>query len=196
MIYSLTGKITKKDSTSVVIECGGVGYLVFTSVLTSGKLPPVSETAAILTHLLPREDSIQLYGFFDESERNLFLKLISISGVGAKIAIGILSSISVEELVSYILESNIPAMQKLPGIGKKTAERLIFELKDKMHGIIGADTLAAGSNLIRQEAVAALVSLGYNRSKSEKSVERALKEDKNIKDAEKLIKLALKFALK
>lgn len=199
MIAQLNGKIAYKSATDIIIDCNGVGYGVMVSVNTSEKIADVGKDAKILTMLIPREDAIQLFGFYEEQERDAFKMLISISGVGPKIALGILSSLSVEELREYILTGNLHALTKLPGIGKKTAERLHLELKDRINKISTGDTASFDSsiNFVRQEAMAALITLGYSRSVAEKSIRKVISESsgKSV-NAEELIKDSLKYAMK
>jgi Holliday junction DNA helicase RuvA len=198
MISQLSGILIEKSSTHAVIDCGGVGYSAFISVKTSEKLPEKGQKAVLLTHLIPREDALNLFGFSDQREREAFRLLISVSGIGPKIALGILSSVSIDELATNIIGGNLPALQKLPGIGKKSAERLNLELRDKMLALAGeeADTGDGEVNMIKQEAVAALTTLGYPASVAKKSVDRAGKELPDGAGAEELIKNALRFAMK
>ena len=198
MIAHLKGILLTKSTTEVVIDCNGVGYLCFISVNTSEVLPSQGEECSIHTLLIPKEDALQLFGFATDEEREAFKKLISISGIGPKSALGILSSVSVEKFKDYIISGNLLALQKLPGIGKKTAERLLLGLKDKMFSIGTTTTLTSfdSSNLLRQEAISALTTLGYSRQLAEKAVRQAASDlkDKDL-TAEKLIKIALKFAM-
>jgi holliday junction DNA helicase RuvA len=198
MIAQLNGTIISKTSTEVVVDCGGVGYLVFISVITSEHLPEISEKARIFTLLIPREDALQLFGFWSESEREAFKLLTSISGIGPKIALGILSSVSIKELQEYIFTGNIIALTKLPGIGKKTAERIILELRDRISklGEIVEIGETGSQNLIKQEAMSALITLGYNRLIAEKSVRRVIEENSGrVISAEEIIRKALKYAM-
>lgn len=198
MIAQINGKLIAKNSTEVVVDCGGVGYLVFVSVVTSERLPDAGSNAMLYTLLIPREDALQLYGFWCEAEREAFKMLISISGVGPKIALGALSSVSLEELQVYVLSGNYHALQKLPGIGKKTAERLVLELKDKIAklNIPGKPDISKSTSLIAQESISALITLGYTRLVAEKAVKRAISdsESKSL-TVEQIIKIALKYAL-
>lgn len=199
MISQLRGILIFKSPTEIIVECGGVGFSANVSLNTSSAMPVEGKEVTIFTILVPREDAIQLYGFRENSERDTFKMLTSIPGIGPKIALGILSSITAQELQHYILTNNITALQKLPGIGKKTAERLNLELKDKISKIdIKSDKLFPGmvSNLIKQEAVAALIALGYSSVIAEKTVKRALAEE-TAQDmtAEQVIRRALKYAV-
>ena len=200
MIAHLNGKIIDKSSTDVIIECGGVGYLVLTSVKTSEKLPGGGDAARIHTLLIPREDAMNLYGFYSREEKEIFLMLISVSGIGAKIALGILSAVTPEELQSMITKKDILSLKKLPGIGKKTAERIVVELKDKMLGVVAETSgieSVQGDILIRREAVSALTTLGYAASVAEKAVDRVYKgADGKKLSAEELIRKSLQFVMK
>ena len=198
MIAQLNGKLVFKSSTQAIIDCGGVGYSAFISVNTSEKLPEINNDVLLHTLLIPREDSLNLYGFIDKIEREAFKILISISGVGPKIALGILSSLSVADLQQYILQGNLHALTKLPGIGKKTAERLLLELKDKITKLGELDTSSIGieHNLLKQEALSALLTLGYSRAIADKSIRKAYDEIKSDNlTAEMLIKVSLKYAI-
>ena len=198
MIALLKGKIYSKSSTEIIIDCNGVGYQVAVSVNTSEKLPDCDYEAKVFTLLIPREDSITLYGFAEESEREAFKMLISISGIGPKSAIGILSSVSVDELQEYVLTNNLHSLQKLPGVGKKTAERLLLELKDKAGKIATPQSKTKTNlNVFISEALAAMTTLGYSKPIAEKAIRQAADElqgqDASI---EFLIKKALKYAMK
>ena len=197
MIAQLNGSLLSKNSTEVVVDCGGVGYIANISVNTSERLPEIGEQVKIYTLLIPREDALQLYGFWNEAEREAFKILISVSGVGPKIALGILSSVTVEELQKYILSNNLNALQKLPGIGKKTAERLALELRDKVLklGIYDTSGLEAVPSTIAQEALSALLTLGYSRLIADKAIRLALAEKDGEINAEMLIKKSLKYAM-
>ena len=197
MISVLSGKIILKSSTEVVIDCGGVGYLASISLNTSSHIPDRNENVTLFTHLIPKEDSLNLFGFWNETEREAFKMLISISGIGAKTALTILSSITLEELQEYVISANIFSLSKLPGVGKKTAERIVLELKDKMlkFGDVrtGTDTHL---HRIREEALSALLTLGYNRQNAEKAVRKALEDTSSGEvTPEGIIRMALKYAM-
>lgn len=197
MIAELNGKIISKSSTEVIISCGGVGYMALISVKTSEKLPARGKDTRIHTLLIPRDDALNLYGFADTGEREAFKMLVSVSGIGAKIALGILSSLEIDELQEYVIGGNTAALSKLPGIGKKTAERIILELREKIQKLGAAAGIADTSKLMaKEEAVSALVTLGYGRPHAEKAVGRALKDMDGASTAEELIKLSLKYAMK
>ncbi len=195
MISRLTGKLIAKTATEAVIDCNGIGFSAFITLATYDRLPEIGEEVSLITHLIPRDDSLNLYGFYDVVERDAFLQLISISGVGAKTAIAVLSALSVAELQQFIISGNSPALQKLQGIGKKTAERIILELKDKIAKLqVGEEALLPGtiSDTVRQEAVMALVSLGYTNTAAEKAVKKVLADVSGDITVESLIRLVLK----
>lgn len=199
MIAQLRGTLISRVTTEIVIDCNGVGYAVSVSVNTSGRLPEAGQPVTILTLMVVREDSQTLYGFHNEAERDAFKLLTNIGGIGPKTALAILSSVTVEELQSYVLANNLLALQKLPGIGKKTAERMIIELRDKV-GKLAVDasgqTPAMLQTLAQQEALAALVSLGYNKLIAEKAIKKVVSEEKNTDlTVEFLIKKALRYTM-
>lgn len=198
MIYFIKGKLVIRESTKVVIETNGIGYGVNVTLNTISKLPDINNEVFLYTLLIPKEDSLTLYGFYDKSERETFQKLISISGIGPKIALGILSSLTVEELQQYVFSNNLIALSKLPGVGKKTAERLVFELKDKISSII-PETSGVNIELwsLKQEAILALTALGYNPKIAEKCVKSAIEDlNGNVVSSEILIKKSLSFLVK
>jgi len=197
MIASLTGILKGKSPTEVLVDVNGVGYSLSIPLSTFSKLGDINSTVHLLTHLNVREDALQLFGFATEAERNIFRLLISINGIGPKIAQGILSGIAVQELQQHIAGGNIAALTAIPGIGKKTAERLVVELRDKIgKGGQGVSFGAEDRNAeIRNEALLALTSLGYNRASSEKALRMALNEAAGRElSVEDLIKRALKHA--
>ncbi len=198
MITCLKGKLIQKSPTFIVLDVGGIGYYLHISMNTFENLPLLDKELFIYSEMIVREDSITLYGFHSESERQLFRLLISVSGIGPKSGIGILSGISLNDFKSAILTANTTLLQKLPGIGKKTAERLIVELKDKFAKIsIQDEGTSIPKNDSVEEATLALESLGYNKSMAAKAVNSALKQVNNESySSEDLIKLALKFTLK
>ncbi len=197
MISLISGQILEKKPTSVIVDCNGIGYELMVSVIASSKLPKTGEPVRLRTVLIPREDQFLLFGFMDESERELFKSLISISGIGPKTAIGILSAASPAELANYIQTENLHALQKLPGIGKKSAERLLIELKDKISKLsIAPEDLLGEDALLKSESIAALCALGYNRSVAEKAVKKVYDENAGkINNIETLIKLSLQLAM-
>ena len=198
MISHLKGILQSKRPTEIVIDVNGVGYAVSIPLSTFDKLGETGSAVTLLTHLHVREDMLQLYGFFTEEERELFRMLLSVSGIGPKIAQGILSGSQPKELQLLISQGNVPALTAIPGVGRKTAERLIVELRERIVKIGSASTrggIPGDSSSIRSEALLALVSLGYHRSAAESAIRIAL-NDLNGREVslQELLKLALKTA--
>lgn len=194
MIGYLKGNLSLKDPTFVIIDVNGVGYEVRISLYTFSKLKDL-DTCLLYTHLHVKEDAHTLYGFSGREEKSIFLQLISISGVGPNTALMINSSLTVEELKSAILNEDVAIIQRVKGIGSKTAHRIILELKDKIkkEGIESGST-TPGSNTLRVEALSALLTLGINKNVAEKSIHAILTRSGNEITLEELIKLVLKRA--
>ena len=191
MIGSLNGLIISKRPSEVLLEVNGIGYEVYIPLSTSFKLPSVDQTVQLLTHLIVREDQHTLYGFITEDERKLFRALIKISGVGAKLALTILSGINVEGFIRSVQMQDVDTLVHLPGIGKKTAERLLIEMKDKvgqMGDIALNDAIESKDLRIIQEAHNALTSLGYKSVEARKILDGI---DSNGLTVEALLKQAL-----
>jgi Holliday junction DNA helicase RuvA len=194
MIHHLNGRLIEKHPTHIVIECGGVGYLVSISLTTFEALPN-DETLFINIHMVVREDSQTLYGFATKEERTMFLLLISVSGVGANTARLILSAMDSATASEVIASGDVDAMQKVKGIGAKTAQRIIIDLRDK----VGVSTGGGGvkseisfqHNTVKNEALMALTTLGFDKSRVEKTLEQILDEADNDYSLEALIKQAL-----
>ena len=201
MITSLHGTLIHKSPTEVVVNVNGVGYGVNIPLSTYESLGGVNTQISLYTYLHVREDVLQLYGFATEGERDLFRLLISVTGIGPKMAQGILSGIPVHDLKAHISQGNLGALTTIPGVGRKLAERLVVELREKIQKLeSGATMLASASNQqthVRSEALLALTSLGYNRTTTEKALRAAI-EETNGQDTtvEALIKAALRHATK
>jgi Holliday junction DNA helicase RuvA len=193
MITYLKGEITYKNPTNITVETGGVGYQVNISLHTYSQIEKL-EKIKILTYLHIKEDSHTLYGFADEAERSLFVHLISVSGIGPNTARVVLSSLAPEDARAAIIGENVTVFNKVKGIGPKTAKRIILDLKDKLIKESGDTplTFTAVDNTIRDEALSALVSLGFNRIQVQKALNKVLKEQPGTNNVEDLIKLALK----
>lgn len=192
MIGSLIGLIKEKKPSLLLLEVNGVGYEINVPLSTSFQLPKKGESAYLLTHLIVREDQHTLYGFATEEERNLFRTLIKISGVGAKMALTILSGINVNGFVQSVINEDIDTLVHLPGIGKKTAERLIVEMKDRIDGI--TDNLESSPSTTSETSIAvearnALVNLGYKNSEAKKILDNI---DTNGLSVEELLRQALR----
>ena len=197
MIEYLSGKIVEKTPTRVVVMAGGVGYGLFITLATFEELPPVEQEVSLFTYLAVREDAMVLYGFSARDERELFVRLTGVSGVGPKTAIGMLSGMGPAQLREHISAGNADALTALPGIGKKSAQRITLELRDKLEAVApGASTAGSGSldkAILRSDALAALLELGYNRNSAEKAMRSALKRDPSVdSEVETLIKSALR----
>jgi len=190
MITQITGKILEKKPTYVVVECNGIGYMINISLQTFSSLK--DESCKLFTHLSVKEDSHTLYGFFDQSERHLFRNLISVSGVGPSTAQVILSTYNANEIVSYITTADVAAIQHVKGIGAKTAQRIIIDLKDKVaKGLPTADILFDLDNTIKTESLSALLALGFAKKGAEQKIDKVLKENPDIASVEELVKMAL-----
>jgi Holliday junction DNA helicase RuvA len=197
MIGYLSGEITIVDPTLIMVDVGGIGYEVKISLNTYSKLKD-SKKAKVYTYLHVKEDAHTLYGFYNPDEKSLFIKLISISGVGPSTAILMLSSMGVSEIQESIASEDVATIKRVKGIGTKTAERIVLELKDKIRKEISGeriiDIVPDSMNVIREEALIALVTLGIQKSMAEKSINSILKKaDKDV-TLEEVIKLALKTA--
>ena len=191
MIHHLKGKLVEKNPTYVVVDCNGVGYFVHISLNTFSKIKD-EEQIAIFTHLQVKEDSHTLFGFQEKSEREIFRLLISVSGIGASTARTMLSSLDPAQIRDAIASGDVATIQSIKGIGAKTAQRVILDLKDKIVKILGIDEVfVEQSNTIKEEALSALETLGYARKQADKVLNKLIKE---IEDptVETLIKLALK----
>ncbi|MCK5347710.1 MAG: Holliday junction branch migration protein RuvA [Candidatus Heimdallarchaeota archaeon] len=191
MIGYLTGKIISKKPTQILLDVGGVGYLVNISISTFDKLPDDSETVSLHTYLNVREDVLNLFGFFTKAEKDMFELLISISGVGPKLAQSILSGIELEDLTEALKTGNLGRIVAIPGIGRKTGERMIVELRDKIDSLAMNIASVDGKKYSMQtDAVTALTSLGYNRKVAERTI-RSIQESNSSMEIEELIKSAL-----
>ena len=191
MITQVRGRLVEKSPTEVVVDCNGVGYLLHISLNTFSSLPE-SENVVLYTHLSVREDAHTLFGFINKTEREIFKLLISVSGVGPSIARTMLSSMTSEEIQNAIATENVALIQSVKGIGIKTAQRVIVDLKDKILKTFDIDELSINSsNTNKDEALSALDVLGFNRKQSEKVVSAVLKENQEA-SVEQIIKSALK----
>ena len=190
MITQLKGRMIEKSPTEIVIDCNGVGYIVNISLNTFSKLSD-SESISLYTHLQVKEDSHTLFGFYEKTERNLFRQLISVSGIGASTARTMLSSLTPSEIQSAIVSGNVSVIQSVKGIGLKTAQRVIIDLKDKV-SLISENNQFIGNiiNTNQDEALSALEVLGYNRKQTSKLIEMLVNNSPEM-SVEELIKGAL-----
>lgn len=171
MIAHLHGKLLSKHPNQAVVEAAGVGYEVNISVPTFSELPAAGTDVALHIHTHVREDVIALYGFLRSAEKQLFEKLITVSGIGPKLAITILSGMAADEMTRAIRGSDLARLTRIPGIGKKTAERMVLELRDKLPEVTGVSApVAPPMNAIEEDVLSALVNLGYQRAAAEKAL--------------------------
>lgn len=198
MIAFLSGKLLEKQANSVIVDVGGVGYEVTIPLSTFYELGEVGSDVQlrIFTHV--REDALQLFGFKTARERDLYLKLISVQGIGAKSGITMLSGMSADEIIAAIRTDNLARLTSIPGVGRKTAERLVIELRDKVGdlaaGVSPEVSMAAaagvGADGIFDDALSALVNLGYQRNAAEKALQQVMKEGTEL-SVQKLLRQAL-----
>lgn len=191
MIYHIIGKLVEKNPTHVVIESNGLGYLIHISLSTFSKIG-IEENLKLYTYLSIKEDAHTLFGFFDKSEREVFQLLISVSGVGPSTARTMLSSMTAEEVQRAIMTEDVAAIQKAKGIGGKTAQRVIIDLKDKIAKTCNIDEISlVSNNTVKEETLSALEVLGFSRKQTEKMIDKYLQENPNY-TIESLLKTALK----
>ena len=191
MIAHIQGKLTEKTPTEVIIDCGGVGYQINISLHTYSLLPN-SDHIKLFTYLQIKEDSHTLFGFVEKSEREIFKMLLSVSGIGASIARTMLSSIEPKQIIQAIGSGDVGTIQSIKGIGVKTAQRTILDLKEKVLKLYDLDEVSMiQNNTNRDEALSALEVLGFVRKSSEKVMDRIVKDNPDA-SVEQLIKLALK----
>ena len=198
MITFLNGKLVAALPTQAVVDVGGVGYELFIPLSSYDKLPTPGQSVHILTHLHVREDAQILYGFMTAPERDLFRLLVNhVSGIGPKLALAVLSGMSVPTFKSAVVNADIVALARISGLGKKTAERIVLELKDKL-GVVAAWEAASAAHAPTaeqsqaNEAVLALIALGYKQVDAHKTVREVQEKERNITTAEELVKFALK----
>jgi len=178
LIAQIRGRLLRKEPHEAVVDVGGVGYRVAIPLSTYYRLGAPGEEVSLLTYTHVREDTLALFGFLTGSEQALFERLIAVAGVGPRLAVSILSGIEAAELVGALRAGDLVRLTRIPGVGKKTAERLVLELRDKVTGLPGAEAPAAPpGTTTHDDLVSALVHLGYSRPEAERGVERSLRED-------------------
>lgn len=192
MIHHIEGILVEKTPTHVVIECNGIGYMIHVSLQTYSKITG-KDKCRLYTYLAIREDAHTLYGFSDIIERDVFKSLISVSGVGASTARMILSALSPSEIQEAIATGNVAVLKSVKGIGEKSAQRIIVDLKGKLGKDISASSFLSGTdNTLKNEALTALIRLGFVKNIAEKAIEKALASGQPTSTVESLIKQALK----
>ena len=201
MIGRIRGILIEKEPTDIQVEVGGIAYEVQVPMSTLFKLPEIGEMVTLHTHFVVREDAQQLFGFIGVKDKALFRTLIKVNGVGPKMALGILSSVDSDALVGLVLNNDIAALVAMPGIGKKTAERLVIELRDKIkdwevaggsHANAGAKASSPNAASAAREAETALVSLGYKLPQAARAIASVQKDRPELASSEELIRFALK----
>jgi Holliday junction DNA helicase RuvA len=192
MIHHLSGTLIEKTPTNLVVECGGVGYFVRISLNTFSRITTENgKNIKIFTQLQVREDAHTLFGFYAVQEREMFNHLVSVSGIGASTAILMLSALSADEIASAIVNEDVSLIKSVKGIGLKTAQRVIVDLKSKMAKIeFSAENIFTPNNTIKFEALTALSALGFDKTKVEKAINKVITEEQSVED---LIKAALKI---
>ena len=201
MIGFLSGKLLEKQANTVIVDVGGVGYEVSIPLSTFYELGDEGSDVQLRIHTHVREDAIQLFGFKTARERDLYLKLISVQGIGAKSGITMLSGMSADEIVGAIRSNNLARLTSIPGVGKKTAERLVIELRDKLNEFGGAASVATApeggmpSGDVFDDALSALVNLGYQKAAAERALKQAA-QDGTEASVQKLLRKSLQILAK
>ncbi len=197
MIARLSGTLIEKSITHCVVDVCGVGYRVVVPLTTFYELPEIGQPVVIHIHTHVREDAFSLYGFHDQEERAVFQLMISVSGIGPKLAINILSGIAAGELIRAVTKDDLNRLTGIPGVGKKTAERMILEMKDKA-AKFGREAVPAGvaplrtGDQVKDDALSALVNLGYKGSTVKEVIDRIVREAQELPSLDRLLKQALK----
>jgi Holliday junction DNA helicase RuvA len=200
LIGRIRGTLLEKQLTEILLDVNGMAYEISVPMSTLYQLPEIGQGLILHTHLAVREDAHVLYGFMAVAEKNLFRALIKVSGVGPKLALAILSGMAVDEFVRTVNANDVASLVRMPGVGKKTAERLIIEMRDRLaewgpaiqpEGQ-GGGSLGGGQSKMSADAENALVSLGYKPAEASRTIAQVLKENSGISDSETLIRLALK----
>ena len=202
MIAFLTGKLLDKQANTVIVDVGGVGYEVSIPLSTFYELGDAGSDVQLRIYTHVREDAIQLFGFKTERERELYLKLISVQGIGARSGITLLSGMSADEIISAIRSNNLVKLTSIPGVGKKTAERLVIELRDKIDDVSAPSedgkaiaVGAAAADSIYDDALSALIHLGYQKNAAEKALKQAM-QDGTEPSVQKLLRRGLQILAK
>ena len=197
MIGQIEGTIIEKNPPEILVEVAGITYEILVPMSTLYQLPELGELVRLHTHFSVREDAQTLYGFFDAETKKMFRSLVRVNGVGPKMALGILSGMSVEDFVQAVRNNDSEAMVRMPGIGKKTAERLMIEMRDKMiewgsDDNVGADLSSQTKSSFTKDAEIAMINLGYKPQQAARAIAQALKVNPEINDSEELIRFSLK----
>jgi Holliday junction DNA helicase RuvA len=193
MIYHIEGKLVEKTPTYAVIDVSGVGYIMQISLNTFTKIGENEKCKLFTEQMYVRDDMPRFFGFADIAERDLFRQLVSVSGVGGTSALLMLSSLTANEIQTAIVSGNVMLLKSVKGIGEKTAQRIIVDLKDKMgKGSVTSEFFGSSNNILKEEALSALVMLGFNKSAADKALEKIIRTEGTGQTVEQLIKTALK----
>ncbi len=197
MIGQIEGTIIEKNPPEILVEVAGITYEILVPMSTLYQLPESGELVRLHTHFSVREDAQTLYGFFDAETKKMFRSLVRVNGVGPKMALGILSGMSVEDFVQAVRNNDSEAMVRMPGIGKKTAERLMIEMRDKMiewgsDDNVGSDLSSQTKSSFTKDAEIAMINLGYKPQQAARAIAQVLKLNPEINDSEELIRFSLK----
>lgn len=197
MIGQIEGTIIEKNPPEILVEVAGITYEILVPMSTLYQLPESGELVRLHTHFSVREDAQTLYGFFDAETKKMFRSLVRVNGVGPKMALGILSGMSVEDFVQAVRNNDSEAMVRMPGIGKKTAERLIIEMRDKIiewgsEDNVGSDLSLQTKSSFTKDAEIAMINLGYKPQQAARAIAQVLKVNPEINDSEELIRFSLK----
>ena len=197
MIGQIEGTIIEKNPPEILVEVAGITYEILVPMSTLYQLPELGELVRLHTHFSVREDAQTLYGFFDAETKKMFRSLVRVNGVGPKMALGILSGMSVEDFVQAVRNNDSEAMVRMPGIGKKTAERLMIEMRDKMiewgsDDNVGSDLSLQTKSSFTKDAEIAMINLGYKPQQAARAIAQVLKVNPEINDSEELIRFSLK----
>lgn len=191
MLHHIKGTLIEKKQDIIVVDVNGIGFEISVSNMTYLSIPDEGDIVTLYLHTQVREDDIHLYGFSTSAEKALFKLLISVSGIGPKVARNILSNIQIDELINAVVTKDLPRLSSVPGLGKKTAEKIIVELKEKMGNLQLSGHHTAGNHAILSDAVSALINLGYKQQQSRDVVEEVLKDNQSL-DIGEVIRLSLK----
>ncbi|MDD9889327.1 MAG: Holliday junction branch migration protein RuvA [Gammaproteobacteria bacterium] len=197
MIGRIRGKLVEKNPPEILVDVGGITYELQVPMSTLYQLPEIGQELVLHTHFVVREDAQLLYGFYDSKDKAMFRALIRVNGVGPKMALGILSGMEADEFVRTVRNNDVTAMVNMPGIGKKTAERLIVEMRDRLaewdaESEATISSSVSGDTTITKDAETALIGLGYKPQQAARAIAQVLKENPGIADSEDLIRLSLK----
>jgi Holliday junction DNA helicase RuvA len=196
MISQIRGKLVVVGADAAVVDVNGMGYKLFMPLSEIGRLPAVGDDVLLFTHTYVREDTLALYGFLDEPQRDLFEMLLGVSGVGPRVDLALLSVLSTAEILNAIADDDARQLQRAPGVGLKLAQRIVLDLKDKVSTMPRAAGTAAPSASSSADAVDALQSLGYKQAEAHKAVEAVMKEIDDRNDIGKIVRAALRLLTK